>query len=63
MLGMVEHPGGGAAFDHGPAAQHERFVRQLAYDRQVVADQDAPAAGAYPASPRPTAAREANSWP
>src|SRR6516165_3981704 len=40
MLGMIEYPGGGAAFDHGPAVQHERFVRELAHHGQVVADQD-----------------------
>jgi hypothetical protein len=29
MLGMVKHPGGGAAFDHGPAVQHERSVPHI----------------------------------
>jgi len=37
---MVENPGGGAAFDHSPAVQHERFVGELAHHRQVVADQE-----------------------
>jgi LuxR family maltose regulon positive regulatory protein len=31
---MVEYPGGGAAFDHGPAVQHERLVGELAHDHQ-----------------------------
>src|SRR5262245_28409194 len=40
VLGVVEHVRGGAAFDHCPAVQHDRFVGELAHDGQVVADQD-----------------------
>ena len=40
MLRIVEYPGGGPAFHHGAAVQDERLVGELAYDRQVVADQD-----------------------
>lgn len=40
VLGVVEHAGGGAAFNHCPAVQHYRFVGELADDAQVVADEN-----------------------
>jgi len=40
VLGIVEHPRGGASFDHFSALQHDRLVGELAHDGQVVADQD-----------------------
>ena len=35
VLGMVEYPGGGTAFDHGPAVQDGVFVGELAHDGQA----------------------------
>ena len=40
VLGVVEHVRRGAAFDHCPAVQHDRFVGELAHNGQIVADQD-----------------------
>ena len=45
MLGVVEDPRGGAAFDHHPVVEYHRFIGELAYDGQVVADHDVGDAG------------------
>ena len=45
VLGVVKDAGSRAAFDHYAAVQHECLVGELAYDGQVVADQDVGDAG------------------
>ena len=45
MLGVVEDSSGGAAFHHHPMVEYHRFIGELAYDGQVVADHEIGDAG------------------